>query len=167
MGIENLLLFGKKENFAIEIGATKNVKKFKIRFWVEGKSIGSFTKSGELKHSISEYKKFVHNKESYYLSLFDHLTFARIHYYLTDISLLLSDNDEDLAEFEIRKKFYRFFGDQFSNDSSIILLYKESIVIFLVTKNGSEKIEHYQVEYEKFDNVFREYIAYCELHKLI
>jgi len=162
----NSILFGQKDHFAIEIKSGKG-KKYKFRFWIKSTPIGSFTKSGELKYSIKAYKDFVGNKDSYYLPIFDHLTINRIYVYLTDVTLLLNGDSEGMAEFEKREKFYRFFGDQISNNTTIILLYKSPNVIFLVSESGSEMAKGFEVVYDGFVKVFKQFVSYCETNEII
>jgi len=154
--------FGERSVFSIEIAPTNNPKRFKLRFWVRNTAVGEFTKSGELRHSIREYQKFADNKRDYYLEVFDHLTPLRIYVYLTDMTLLLTDEEYGAKEFEKREKFYRFFGPQISDNTSVSLLYKEPDVIFLFPKPKSEEVNFLGVPFDVMDEVFREYIAYCE-----
>ena len=41
-------LIGNKTDFAIELGYTKNPKKFYLRFWIQGLPMGTFQKSSDL-----------------------------------------------------------------------------------------------------------------------
>ena len=161
------VIFGDKSLFAIEIAPSKNDRKFKLRFWVSNTAVGEFKKSDELRFSIIEYRKFVENKEDYYLELFDHLTPNRIYVYLTDVALLLDDSEAASKEFEKRQKFYRFFGPQISDNTPVTLLYKEPDVIFLFPKPKSETVNFLPVPLKIMDKVFMEYIAYCEKNGLI
>ena len=106
---EQTVLFGDKNNFAIELAYTKNPRKFKLGFWLENKRLGNFSKSGELKYSVREYWKFVNNKEFYYLHIFDGMSPKQIFDYLLDWDLINSTKKEDIEEAERRQKFYVFF----------------------------------------------------------
>lgn len=158
-------MFGNPDEFAIELGFTKTRNKYKLRFWIGGAKIGTFTKSGELTYSVKAYHRFTNNKEFYYLPIFDNLTPTRIFFYFTDYTLLLSEKDEDLEEAERRSEFFLFFGKQFTNDGSdLILLYKDLKVFFMYTKAkpNDERAYSSEVSYSTFCHLFDEYISYCE-----
>ena len=168
--MSDTILIGDKEDFAIQLGLHANIEKCKLCFWVQGRKMGSFTKGGELKYSIKAYNQFIADKESYYLSVFDKMTPTQINHYLVNdlFSLGRSPKKEKMEEYEKRKKIHLFFGGQFTNDGcDIIVLYKDSKVIF-VYRPPKKAISHtYNTSYGNFCKVFDEYIEYCNEHSLL
>jgi hypothetical protein len=161
-------LFGQKEIFAIEIGNTKTKMMFKLRFWVRNRKIGSFTKSGELSFSVQELNRFIDNKEHFYLDIFDSLDPAGIYDYITGIGLALKGKVRNNKVFEERKFFYLLFGMQFNTVSSgILLLYKQSEVIFLLPREGHFVIDQERIPFEDFLNVVQEYTKFYQNEILV
>ncbi|MEO7214104.1 hypothetical protein [Mucilaginibacter sp.] len=155
------ILFGNKDYFGIELSFTKTKKKYKLRFWLKNRTYGSFTKSGELMESVREYKKFVNNKEDYYLPIFDTFSPAEIDYYL--VGFFFTDDKEKIAPEEIdkRQEFFLFFGDQFTNQTgNLLLLYKYPNVIFIIKRPMDGPVDSYEILFETFCKVFNEYIDY-------
>jgi hypothetical protein len=161
--MSDIILFGKKDDFAIQLGLNTNHEKIKLCFWVENRKMGSFTKGGELKYSIKAYKKFVENKENYYSPVFENMTPTQIRKYFIDEMFVLvkSNKKEKIEEYNKRKEFELFFGFQFTNDGCFIeLLYKNNHVEFIY--EPPRKLAHYKT----FCKVFDEYIIYCNENNL-
>jgi len=166
--MEEVILFGSKADFGIELGFTKIKRKFKLRFWLKSKPLGSFTKSGELRNSIRAYNKFVNNNESYYLPLFDIFSPAEIFHYL--VGFYFTDDRENVSQEEIDKRmeFDLFFGEQFSNQTGgFQLLYRYPNVIFIIKRPKDGPVDNYEIEFGTFCKVFDEYIAYVTINDLI
>ncbi|MEO7215143.1 hypothetical protein [Mucilaginibacter sp.] len=162
------ILFGDKDYFGIELGFTKTTYRYKLRFWIKGKPLGSFTKAGELNASIREYKKFAINKENYHLPVFDNFSPADIEYYLVGIFFTDEGNNVELKEIDKRQSFYLFFGDQFSNQTGhTLLLYKYPNVIFIIKRPMDGPVDCYEIQFETFRKVFDEYIDYTLHNDLI
>ena len=166
--MKETILFGNEGGFAIELGLTKTKKKFKLRFWMDGKRLGNFTKAGELKYSIKEYQKFIDNKNFYYLPIFDDLTSSQIFDYLVNFDFIYSTKKHDIEESEERTKFYLFFGDQFANETGgFLLLYKNGKVVFIVKRPMDGPVDNYEIDVTIFCSVFDQYIEYCVVNKLV
>lgn len=168
--MDDIILFGKKEEFAIQLGLHANVEKCKLCFFVQGKKMGSFTKGGELKYSVKAYDTFTANKEHYFLPAFEGMTATQIDKYLViDLfSLGKSSKKEKVEEYERRKSLQLFFGSQFTNDGcEIILLYKNNKAIFIYKPPKKTTSDKYILDYEIFCKVFDEYIVYCIKNKLV
>lgn len=166
----NIVLFGNKEEFAIQLGLHANVEKCKLCFFVQGRKMGSFTKGGELKYSIRAYNTFIANKERYFFSVFEKMTATEIVKYLViDLfSLGKSTKKEKVEEYEKRKNLQLFFGSQFTNDGcEIILLYKNSEAIFIYNPPRKVVSYKYVIGYDILCRVFDEYISYCAKNRLI
>ena len=56
------IIFGTKGSFAIELGFSKNPKKFYLQFWLQNLQMGNFKKSDTLEMSIAAYKKILLQK---------------------------------------------------------------------------------------------------------
>lgn len=168
--MDDVIVFGDKNNFVIQLGLHTNIEKCKLCFYVQGKKMGSFTKGGELNYSIKAYKIFTINKESYYDPIFEKMTPAQISKYLVDdlFALGRSSNFTQIEEYNKRKRLHLFFGSQFTNDGSeIILLYKEDEVKFIYSPPKKTTADEYIVDYEYFCKVFNKYIDYCISNKLV
>lgn len=168
--MEDILVFGEKDNFAIQLGLHPKIEKCKLCFFVKGKKIGTFTKGGELKHSINSYLKFINNKENYFTQPFESMTPTQICKYLVDDLFILgrSSNREKIAEYERRKKMHLFWGSQFTNDGAdIILLYKDSEVKFIFRPPKKVVSIEFKISYNYFCNVFNKYIEYCNKNNLV
>jgi hypothetical protein len=160
--MKETILFGNKEDFAIELGFTKTKWKFKLCFWISEKRLGNFSKAGELKYSIKAYRKFIDNKDFYYLPLFDELTPSQIFDYLVNFDLIYSTKENDIKESDKRIKFYLFFGEQFANETGgFLLLYKKGSVVFVVKRPMDGPIETYEIDFTFFCSIFDQYIEYC------
>lgn len=157
--MNNTIIFGEKDVFAIELGETKQVAMYKLRFWINNSAVGNFKKAGGIKQSIKEFNRFIENKERFYLDLFDDLPPLRIYYYLLD---MLSDKSGNPDESNKKKEFYLLFGEQFNTATSgIILLYKDDKVRFLLPRKAGV-IDEVEIPYEEFYKVVGEYRSYCE-----
>jgi hypothetical protein len=165
----DIVLFGNKDDFAIQLGLHVNPEKCKLCLRVQGKKMGSFTKGGELKYSVKAYEKFAQGQESYYDSVFDKLTPTEIRKYFVDEMFALgkSNKKEKVDEYEYRQRFLLFWGIQFSNDGSFMkMLYKDEnvIVVYEPPKKNADK---YVTSFLGFCEVFEEYIDYCRDNNLI
>lgn len=72
--MNDIIIFGYKNIFSIQLGLNANKEKCKLCFYVQGKKMGSFTKGGELKYSIKAYEVFTSKKEIYYEPGFEKMT---------------------------------------------------------------------------------------------
>lgn len=168
--MENVITFGEKNNFAIQLGLHPNIEKCRLCFFVTGIKMGSFTKGGELQYSLKAYQKFISSKEMYFVPTFEKMTPIQINKYLIDDLFLLgrSSKKEKIEEYEKRKKLHLFWGTQFTNDTTeIILLYKDSEVRFIYRPPKKATARECKVGYDYFCKVFDEYIEYVNKNNLI
>ncbi|RFZ94724.1 hypothetical protein D0C36_04075 [Mucilaginibacter conchicola] len=166
--MEETILFGDKEKFAIELGFAKKKSRYKLRFWTEGIAYGSFTKSSELGDSITQYQKFINEKEKYYRAVFDDFSPKEIMYFLVDFFLLGDTDGITDEEIEKRIELYIFFGEQFTNQtSSLLLLYKKPNVIFIIQRPNDGPVDRYNISFDTFCQVFEEYIVYAQNNNFV
>lgn len=159
--MSNVKLFGDKQTFAVEVAEANVKSRFYLRFWIKGKSIGHFKRSGSLKFSFKEFRRFIENKEEFYVDVFDNLLPNQIYQYFFDVKLLLSEQQSAREEYNHRTRFYLVFGEQFStDDSSVILLYKQGYVIFIWPRKGGQEMNMFDVPYMYFYNIVKEYISF-------
>ena len=166
--MDGTLLFGEKENFAIELGFTNKPKKYKLGFWIKGKRLGSFTKSGELKYFSRAYYEFINRKDTQYLQIFDNFSPKEIDFYL--IGFFFTNECKRMSEEELnkREKFHIFFGDQFANQTgNFHLLYHNNNVIFIIKRPMDGPVDRYEILFEDFCRVFDEYIEYVTANNLV
>ncbi len=162
-------LFGVKSLFAFEVGQLNATKKTaKLRFWLKGTSIGSFTKEGELIDSVKAFQKFLHNKESYYDHKFEKMTTKQIAHYFLESLVLVSGTDEDKKEAQKRAQFDLFFGKQFSNTFGFnTILYRDGIVIFILYRGDINKVKRLEVPFHDFQYAFDKYYAFCVTNEVV
>lgn len=83
-------------------------------------------------------------------------------------SLGRSSKKEKIEEYKKRKKLHLFWGAQFTNDGSdIILLYRKEEVKFIYKPAQKRTADKYEVSYEDFCKVFDDYIKYCDENHLL
>ncbi|SIN69234.1 Imm42 family immunity protein [Chitinophaga niabensis] len=168
--MNDIMLFGNKGEFAIQLGLHPNKKKCKLCFWAKGKKIGTFTRGAELDDSIKVYYQFSGNREDYYLPILDGMNPSQIIEYLVLEALVLvsSSKDEDFEEYQRRAKLHLNFGSQFTNDSSdLILLNKDDNVIIIYNPEKEEHIYEFVISFNTFSQVYEEYITYCLTNGLV
>lgn len=161
---ENTFLGDQKE-FAIEIGRTKDINKYKLCFWINGIRIGSFSKGGELRFAIDAFKLFWQKRYEFNLPVLQKMTPKEIDKYLVRdmFELMDSEDQKDVEEYERRKRFDLFFGPQFSNDgSSITLLYQDSKIRFVYVLLRKQKFFEHFISENTFKAVFDELIEYAK-----
>jgi|GEM_PF-1078246 len=165
--MEKCLLFGVKKSFAIELGYTKNSRKFYLRLWMQGSRMGAFTKAGELKFSIDTYKKILQRKEDLCFPLFDAMSAQDIFKYVLQIDI---DEEEGMASYEAMRHLSElsFFGPQFTNTQSFsLVLYKNNTLHFIWQNDFGAPVYEAKVPFSEFCKIFDEYITYCEGNKLL
>jgi len=110
------IMFGGKDSFAIELGFSKNPKKFYLQFWLQNLQMGNFKKSDTLEYSIDAYKKILLKKDQMYLPVFDSMSKEEIHK-----ATILWNDGEDRKEYFARTEIFDnlnifpSFGVQFMN----------------------------------------------------
>jgi hypothetical protein len=165
--MSDVISFGEKETFSIEVGRTKKPAKFKLRFWVRNNAVGDFKKADDLRPSVNEFKRFIEKRDAFYLDLFDHLQAKRIYYFLLGMNYDPIDREKEPEGFARRLEFLLHFGNQFfSATSGIILLFKGEKVIFLVPKIGGA-IDTEEIPFSYFNNVVNKYITFCDQEGLV
>ncbi|MDP9955128.1 hypothetical protein J2X97_000765 [Epilithonimonas hungarica] len=100
------MLFGDKENIAIEIEQGNKIDKFYIRLWLQNNSFGKFKRSGSLIHLINDLNTLLSKKSE--LILFCKLSKEEV---LSEFSLLIEKNSYDYYDKYLRH-YIRFLGDQ-------------------------------------------------------
>ena len=161
------VILGNKQNFAIQIGYTKDPPKFKMCFWVNSKKIGTYTKGGELRFAIASFYSFWKHKETFFLPVLEKMTPQEIDKYLVRDMFELGDSDKpkDKAEYELRKSFGLFFGPQFSNDgSTITVLYQDHKVRFVYVLLRKKIFFEHHIDEDAFKQVFEELIKFEKSH---
>ena len=132
--------------------------------------MGSCTKGGELKYSISTFYKFTQNKSEFYIPIFDSMSPVEIRKYFIDDEywLMMSEKEEDAVELANREKLHLFFGSQFSNDGCFIqFLYNNNLVIVIYEPPRTLNAKKYLVEYDEFCGVFDQYVSFCKNNRLV
>lgn len=100
------MLFGNKENIAIEIEQGNKIDKFYIRLWLQNNSFGKFKRSGSLIHLINDLNTLLSKKSE--LILFCKLSKEEV---LSEFSLLMEKKGYDYYDKHLRH-YIRFLGDQ-------------------------------------------------------
>jgi hypothetical protein len=169
--MSDVTIFGNKGNFAIEIGATKKPKMFKLCFWINNLRVGLFTKAGKLSESVKAYGRFTNEKQNYYLSLFDTMKVEEIPFYLLGIDKTTLKENITAKDFGFRTNLYlniAYFGEQFFNSNGdVFFLYRSPNVLLIICKKGVLDAIAQEVEFEYFKQVFEKYISYCQGNNLI
>ena len=160
-------IFGDKEIFAIELGETKNAKKFLLRLWLTGLTKGNFRRSAPLVDTVRDYHAIIHSKENLYLPIFDTMTTEEIFEYTTKFNFRV---DEDRERYNQTKHLARhaFTGPQFSNTQSDgIVLFKEDQLRLIWRNDFGEPLNDALVPFKYFCDVFDEFISYCRSNALL
>ena len=165
--MNEIVLFGNKENFAIELGLSKTPQRSYLCFWTMGKRLGTFTRSGELKYSIRAYLHFLANKDDFYNAIFDAFSPSEIDHFLIGYFFTEGRGGVSDEETEERMKLGLIFGDQFANENgSFSILYKDKKVIFIINRPMKGPVYRCDIDFKTFCYVFEEYIAYANAHNL-
>ena len=166
MLMEDRMLFGEINEFAIEVGRKKQPKKFRLRFWIEGQPMGVFVKAGDLATSVRTFEAIRRQKDFMYLPLFEGLSLAEIHAY----TIIDHSRAEELDRLEQLVPLYKlsFFGIQFTHTTSeYLLLYKEGRLHFLWKNRASEPLRTATIAFSVFCAVFEAYSDYCKQQGLL
>lgn len=128
------ILFGVKDKFAIEVGDYKhNSKKGRLRFWINGNTIGDFKKNHTLSYAATSLKKLT----DIHKDLYDISFLGKTEREIFINSLLIGTNRdsftaEDYKIVEKYQKFSPFFGDQFDSVTCLVYI-KDNKIHFLWT----------------------------------
>ncbi|MBD0284878.1 MAG: hypothetical protein ICV84_01490 [Flavisolibacter sp.] len=171
MVINNSLLFGDQEYFAIEIKPQRAAKKFYLKFWFEGNVIGDFGKAGSLDYIINEYFRFLQNKDSLYDEKFRTMTDMEIY---KDIVLVLFTNLPEGMEDKLYDRMNRYaytFGDyQFTNFSFLLLSLREErkvkVLVYEMDGENEPKLHSYKIDSNQFLSVYKQFLRYAYEHDL-
>jgi hypothetical protein len=146
------VLFGRKDQFAIEIKPNKVSSKFFLRLWFKNKAIGNFKSAGSLDYLINRYFTLL----STFNELYEHTFTTLSDWEIFDNILMYEAKDfsiEDKQELFERSKRYDFtIAENQMNEFSILVFYKggEELFKFLIYKmDGKTDPEFYSFEIEK------------------
>jgi hypothetical protein len=147
--MEKDFIFGRVDSFAIEI--SEKSKSALLKLWINGKSYGDYKKRGELIHSIQNLSLLLEHLDTLKENIFDTMPPKEI------FSWLLSmDVQED---YEKRKKYIRFLGDQMDNISMFSYLRGEKLEWGFYNVK-TKKIHTQQIDKNVIIDVCTEYIQW-------
>jgi hypothetical protein len=162
---EEVIYFGKKEKFSIELGYAKKPNKYFLRFWIKELPMGTFKKAGTLDFSINTYKSILLKKDSMFLPEFENKTGEEINNYTRG-----NPNKKEFAQrLEKLVPLYKlaFFGPQFTDtQSEYLILYRDETLRFIWKNDFNQPLYESSVPFVEFCKVFDEYIKYCHDHSL-
>lgn len=163
---DEIIYFGKKENFSIELKNGKKPKKYFLRFWINNLPMGAFKKAGTLDFSINTYKSILQNKDSMFLPEFENKTGEEINNYTRG-----NPNKKEYSQrLEKLVPLYKlaFFGPQFTDtQSEYLILYRDEKLRFIWKNDFNKPLYEAFVPFEEFCKVFDEYVRYCQGHNLV
>lgn len=161
--METIILFGKKENFAIEIEPNddENAKGY-LRLWIYGKSVSKFRRKDEYIHTVRNLKKYFTSKGNLYDPIFDNIDEVKfLNIFENWCNLAISNDPKKWDEFERTKKYVRFFAQI---DLSMFSFYKNGIITWIVylPRDKKNPVRIYKLKAEEVERVFNEFIAWYE-----
>src|SRR3954469_1492899 len=112
--MKNLILFGNKEIFAIQIETGSKLDKNKLCYWVTGRKVGNFTKGGEIKTIRTSYQKFEQQNDEFYLPQLEPFRLEQLREFFFEglFELAGSGSMESVEEFQRRQKVLLNWGIQ-------------------------------------------------------
>lgn len=159
------VLFGKKDEFAIEIRPYNIPKKFYLRFWLKNKAIGDFKRGGSLDYLINGYFKFLNNtRDNLYQDEFNNLPdfdiFRNIFLYSVEN---LSPKEEDFYYNRMEYFGYIFADNQLNNYTIGIIHSVSKIKILVYEMDGKSEPRFYAFNIDKnlFCNAYKSFMMYA------
>ncbi len=163
---ETTVLFGQKEEFAIEIKPYKIPKKFYLRLWLKNKGIGDFKRGGSLDYLINEFFKFIPTYKSLYEETFVGKTDFQIFDELVSyVEKGYAIEEEDKLFFRMEKYNFNIADYQLS-DFTILILYlsSEKVIKFLVYEMDGKtepKFYSFDIEENVFFKTYKSFMMYA------
>lgn len=162
---EDVIYFGDKSRFAIEIkNAKNNTDRYYFRYYFNNIRIGDFKKSGYMQSTIANFNGLINKIDNLYESKFVYMTSKEV---FDDIFLSGLDQDISVEEERLlieRMNRYNFNDDKLGNSLTIgCYNNKKGCIVFLIYKmDGVNKPAFYSfvVEVDYFKKVYEELIQY-------
>lgn len=168
---ETAILFGQKEEFAIEIKPYKIPQKFYLRLWIKSKAIGDYKRGGSLDYLINEFFKFAASYKNLYeedfISLSDFQIFNELVSYIEK-----GYSIEEEEKLFLRMERYSFnIADCQLNEFTILRLYlsSEKIIKFLIYEmDGKTEPEFYSFDIAEniFFKTYKSFMMYAFKNRL-
>ncbi len=163
---EEKIIFGSLEKFAIEIlPNVRDKSKGKLKLWLNNYPVGNLERKAEYIHGIQNLKKYFTSKDILYASIFDNLNESNGEELIDEwMELGNSIDKKGWDEFDKRKRFIRFFGDQLDGAASIFSFYKDNIVTWIIWEYKKKKkpIKIFKINDDVIDDTFNNYINWYE-----
>jgi hypothetical protein len=148
-------VFGKKDQFAIEVKVNSAIEKSNLRLWICGHPLGYFKREGKLTSSIGNFKKLLFYKDTLYDDIFSSMN-------PTEIYNWLLGKAKGYEGFKSERLIYvRWMGDQM-DEFSMMAYYKDKKFEWIVYDVKKKKVLHYTVEESYLVNAVNEYINWYE-----
>jgi|GEM_PF-2670665 len=165
--MKNIILFGSKEIFAIQIETGSKPDKNKLCYWVAGRKVGNFTRGGDIKTIRASYQKFKKQNEEFYLPELEPFRLEQLREFFAEglFELVASASAESIEEYQRRRKIILDWGIQVDGFNVILLSKPNDVLFFYTPPNQGSKLEI--VPNDIIRSVFDEFLRFCDDNKLV
>lgn len=169
--VDDIIKFGDKKEFAIEIKPNKLPKKFYLKLWFNNLAIGDFKKAGSLDYLVTDYFKFLKNINFITDDEFECMSEEEI---FNDIVFDIATERTQEEEDKLVDRMNRFSWDvgdfQFNQFTFLLINLKKedrlTVLVYEMDGVNKPKLHVFSVRKDYFFKVYKEVICFIFDHNL-